>query len=125
MNRKLRAALNISGLAALALATASCGGAPPNPQSQTDSGNFSLFNPMGQWPSTVPAFSEADYFGDALPPLPEAAPMVRTASREDGYRYAPSYDYPADEPVYYDSEPSDNSYAWLALASSLGGVFED
>lgn len=131
MEGRLRKAFSGSGIAALALATAACG---PEEAATTSAptGQFSLFDSIGSsaWPGGlpegVPEFSEADYFDDALPPMPRAAPMARAApARSQGY--APDYydDYPAGEPVYYDEAPSDNSYAWLALASSLGGVLGD
>lgn len=143
MSSKLRGALHLGGITALALSLAACGGDEPASRKQSD--GFSLFDSIApqQWPGGVPDFSSADYFGEALAPLSAAEPVrsyagggerhaplwaaaPMTAYADDGYGYAPDYyDWASYEPVYYDSSPDGGSYAWLALAAVLGGVLAD
>lgn len=134
MSGIVRKNLRFGGVIGALALLAACGG---DDKTSEQAGSFPLAGSASQfdWPMEDPSFrDDGEYVADAsgsgggyLPdnwqPLPAARPMV--ASSGPRYDYAPSYDYYDDGPVYYDDSPSDDSYAWLALASMIGGTFGD
>jgi hypothetical protein len=138
--KQLRNTLKLTSLAGLAVALAAC-----EPEEKAMPGEPLALPDMAGlegWPVDE-LEGEAPPFEMPLQPVSRApqpafyasAPM--TARPSGAYRYAPEYDYPDhgyyhdrdgghdyydDGPGYYHDSPSADSYAWLGLASLLGGV---